>query len=170
MVNIYLIGFMGAGKSTTGPALATRLGLSFEDADAAIERRAGRSIASIFEEEGEACFRAMELDYVRETSGPLVIGLGGGAFMTPEVRMLVAERGISVYLDWPLEVLLARVGNDPNRPLSRDPARFAALYRERVPIYQTARVVWRSRPPHKEAVNTVVNEIAQRLQPLLGGL
>jgi shikimate kinase len=170
MVNIYLIGFMGAGKSTIGPLLAERLGSRFEDADTAIERRAGRTISEIFSEEGETAFRALEVAYVRETVGPLVIGLGGGAFMTEAVRGHVAAHGISVFLDWPIEVLRARAVGDPNRPLARDPVRFEALFRARLPIYRTARVVWRSRPPHREDARTVVDDLSQRLQPLLAGL
>ncbi len=166
MVNIYLIGFMGAGKSTVGPLLAKRLELPYADLDACIVARAGMTITEIFSRFGEARFREMEIAELGALPGPAVISLGGGAFTTPAVREHTAAHGISVYLDWPLDVLRARVGRDPSRPLARDPEGFARRFHERQPIYAQARVVWRSQPPHRESVETVVEALVTRLRPL----
>ncbi len=157
--NIYLVGFMGAGKSAVGGRIAGRLGLPFIDLDARIERRAGRAIADIFANEGEAFFRDLETRETRAIAAPAVIALGGGAFITPALREMSRERGVSVFLEWPFEVLLARAGGDVNRPLAREPEAMKRLYEARAPIYRTADLIWRSRPPHRETIDQTVDDV-----------
>ncbi len=86
MANIYLIGFMGAGKSTIGPRLAEALGLAYLDLDELVVQAAGCSIPEIFEKQGEPAFRRMEEEELCKIEGPALISLGGGAFMTEGVR------------------------------------------------------------------------------------
>src|SRR5262245_27767354 len=98
--SIVLVGMMGAGKSSIGRRLAQRLGLSFVDADAEIESAAGMTIAEIFANYGEAYFRSGEQRVIARLldGGPQVLATGGGAFMNPETRSAVAQKGVSVWL------------------------------------------------------------------------
>ena len=140
---IVLIGLMGVGKSSVGRRLAARLGLPFLDADAEIEKAAGRTIEEIFEIHGEAHFRKGERRVIaRLLSGPAqVLATGGGAFLDPETRALIHERGISIWLEAELDLLVARVSRRPDRPLLKkgDPRTILAkLIAERYPIYAEA--------------------------------
>jgi shikimate kinase len=140
---IYLAGFMGSGKSTVGKLLAKRLGCPFRDLDDIIVATQGRSIASIFESEGEAAFRAIETAALREqiqaaAGENFVLALGGGAFPQAANRRMLAGSE-TVWLDCPLERVQARAALDPARPLARDPGKFARLYRERRAAYAEAR-------------------------------
>ncbi|MFT9014845.1 MAG: 3-dehydroquinate synthase [Acetobacter sp.] len=117
--SIVLVGLMGAGKTTIGRHLATRLGLPFVDADIEIERAAGCSIADVFRLYGEAAFRDGERRVIRRLleGPPMVLATGGGAFMNASTRALVRDRAISVWLRCPLPVLLRRVAGRTHRPL-----------------------------------------------------
>src|SRR5438105_15161567 len=118
---VFLVGFMGSGKTTVGRALAAVMGWRFADLDQLIEAREGRSIREIFETRGEAEFRRIEHEAIaacREMS-ETVIALGGGAFIADANRALISALGMSVWLDCPLEICLDRLGNDPTRPLLR---------------------------------------------------
>jgi shikimate kinase len=140
-MRIYLVGFMGAGKSTVGRALARRLSWQFVDLDREIERRAGVSVAGLIVERGEEAFRALEHEaLVRLAEGPrVVIATGGGAFCREENIELMKRTGTCVWLDPPLEVLLDRVERSGRaRPLFGDPARAAALLASRRPWYEQA--------------------------------
>jgi shikimate kinase len=143
---IYLVGFMGCGKSTIGPLLAQRLGWSFVDIDGEIEAAEKSAIADIFETRGEPEFRRLEREIIRARVGqierglPAVVALGGGAFLDPATRELLASSGISVWLDCPLSVLRRRVAECTSRPLARDPQQFAALYAARRESYRLADV------------------------------
>ncbi len=143
---IYLVGFMGSGKSTVGRALAHRLGWSFFDIDAEIERAEKTTIAQIFASRGEPEFRRIESEMIRqhvrwvERGFPAVVALGGGAFTVEENRRLIEENGITVWLDCPLETARRRVAGDEARPLARDAARFEALYEARLDVYRLADV------------------------------
>lgn len=119
---IVLVGFMGAGKSTVGRALAARLGRPFIDTDEVVEHSLGLSIADIFEGYGEAGFRELEARVIREQlAGPdAVVALGGGAVTTPDVREALAGHDV-VLLDISLEDALSRVGGDPSRPMLSRP-------------------------------------------------
>jgi shikimate kinase len=142
---IVLTGFMGAGKSTTGALLAHALSWRFVDSDAAIEARAGRTIAQIFAENGEAAFRAMEAEVIRSyTAGEnLVLALGGGAIefeTTREVLSRLSEARI-VFLDAPLDVMVARCvaqSGAAERPVLADRERLSQRFMARLPYYRRA--------------------------------
>lgn len=139
--NIFLVGLMGAGKTTVGRQLARRLRKRFVDCDHEIEARTGVSIPTIFEIEGEAGFRRRESaaieDLSRETG--LVLATGGGAVLDPENRRNLKAGGWVVYLDVPPDVLWLRTRGDRNRPLLQveDPrARVRELHALRDPLYR----------------------------------
>src|SRR6185312_3665550 len=109
-VNLYLVGFMGTGKSTVGRAAAQRLGFDFVDSDHEIERKAGKTIAEIFAQDGEPAFRAAEREFVEGGHAPrrLVVACGGGLVVQPGLAELLAERGVIVCLHASAETILAR--------------------------------------------------------------
>jgi shikimate kinase len=140
--NLYLVGMMGAGKTTVGRMLARRLKLRFVDSDHEIEARCGVKIPVIFEIEGEAGFRAREAQAIAELVrlDGIVLATGGGVVLAAENRRLLAERGTVVYLRATPEHVYERVRQDRNRPLlaSGNPlARLRELYRERDPLYRS---------------------------------
>ena len=141
---IYLVGFMGSGKSTVGSALADELGWSFFDLDQEIEKAADESVTEIFERHGEAEFRAKESDALRKLvksvrmGRPQVIALGGGAFTIQENFELATNHGVTIWLDTPLDVIERRIAEETHRPLARDPLRMRALYEDRRPAYERA--------------------------------
>ena len=141
---IYVVGFMASGKSTIGRHLAHRLGWSFFDTDDEIEAAEQMSIAQIFATRGEPEFHRIEREIVRqhvqwiERGRPAVLALGGGAFADPANREMLGDRGITVWLDCPFEVVKRRVGQSSNRPLAQDPEKFAALYEARREAYALA--------------------------------
>ncbi|HEV2200898.1 MAG TPA: shikimate kinase [Bryobacteraceae bacterium] len=134
---IYLVGFMGCGKSTVGRALADELGWSFFDLDEDIEKAAGCTIAHIFETNGEAAFRELETAALKQrvanvrSGRPQVIALGGGAFSTGENFDLAFNHGITIWLDTPYELIECRVAAETHRPLACDPLRMRHLYEAR---------------------------------------
>lgn len=141
---IYLVGFMGSGKSTIGRLLAERIGWHFVDLDAEIEAAEGMSILEIFETRGEAEFRRLEREAMRERvraiecGRPTVLALGGGAIVQPENYALVENNGITIWLDCPFETVCRRVEPASHRPLARDPVSFALLYETRRECYARA--------------------------------
>ncbi len=141
---IYLVGFMGSGKTTVGRTLAWELGWNFIDIDDDIESQQGVTIAEIFDTRGEAEFRQLESIAIRarvrtiERGKPCVVALGGGAFTQPETVRLLEDNGISIWLDCSFETIKARLGENSNRPLARDPVKLAELYETRRPIYALA--------------------------------
>ncbi len=141
---IYLVGFMGCGKSTVGELLADEVGWRFIDLDARIEAQQQTTIANIFETQGEAAFRKIEADalqeVIRETyrGRATIASLGGGAFAWPGNRERLEDSGVTIWLDVPFERIQARVGQDSMRPLARDPEKFKALFEERRPLYAKA--------------------------------
>jgi shikimate kinase len=145
--NVYLVGMMGAGKTTVGRVIAKRLKLRFFDSDHEIEQRCGVKIPVIFEIEGEAGFRSREahtLAELTELEG-VVLATGGGAVLSATNRQRLAARGTVVYLRARPEDLYERVSHDRNRPLlaTNDPlTRLRELYAERDPLYaEVAHVV-----------------------------
>jgi len=141
--SIVLVGLMGAGKTKIGRRLAARLNLPFFDSDEEIETAAGETIEEIFGKRGEAVFRDGERRVIaRLLAGPLhVLSTGGGAFMDPATRRIIAARGASVWLRADLDVLFARVSRRTNRPLLKSPdprAVLAELIERRYPIYAEA--------------------------------
>ncbi len=146
LASVVLVGLMGAGKTTIGRKLAARLGLEFFDADAEIERAAGRSIAEMWALWGEADFREGERRVIARLLGaaPIVLATGGGAFMDPRTRAVIRRQARSVWLRCPLEVLVRRVGGRNHRPLlaAGTPREIlAALMHARNPVYAEADIV-----------------------------
>ena len=141
---LYLVGFMGAGKSTIGAALADELGWPFIDVDAEIEKREGISIAELFAKRGEAAFRDIETDQIRrcvhavQSGAPSVIALGGGAFVQARNWDLIEENGVTIWLDCPFDIVCERLNGDHTRPLAEDRDRFARLFEDRRPLYGRA--------------------------------
>ena len=143
---VCLAGFMGSGKSTAGAMLARQLGWRFEDLDARIEAHAGLTISAIFERVGEPAFRQMENEQMDAAVGraaelrePVVIALGGGTYAQPGRAERLRAAGILViWLDSPVELLLARCATMSNRPLFRDEASFRNLLAARLPFYALA--------------------------------
>ena len=143
---IVLVGLMGAGKTSIGRRLATRLGLPFSDADDEIEKAAGSSIEDIFERLGEESFREGERRVIaRLLDGPpIVLATGGGAFMDPETRKVIAENGISIWLKSNIDTLVKRTSKRKNRPLLKNKNHREVLKRlieVRYPIYQLADII-----------------------------
>lgn len=141
---IYLVGFMGSGKSTIGQLLADELGWRFVDLDERIEYEQGRTISSIFDAEGELAFRAIEANalstLIREVhrGKATVAALGGGAFAWPGNRERLEDSGVTVWIDVPFERVKRRVERHNNRPLARDPEKFRALFETRRESYAKA--------------------------------
>lgn len=160
---IYLVGFMGAGKSTLARALARRLDWQAEDIDARIERSEHRDIAAIFRQHGEPYFRACErqalIDLLPQRG--VVVATGGGTFVDPRNRELMLRDGMVIWLDVPLSTVLARVPLDGRRPLAADRGALEALYNRRHAAYQLAPVrVDASRGP----VDLLVDQIVDGLE------
>ena len=127
---IYLVGFMAAGKTTVARVLSRRLGWRAEDVDELIEARERLTVADIFARHGEAYFRSVEREIVRLLL-PLrhtVVATGGGTFMDPESQQAIKLDGMSVWLDIPLETVVARLPADGRRPLSADRAQMERLF------------------------------------------
>lgn len=142
-MRIYLVGFMGAGKTSVGEILAERLGVQFVDLDLEIEREQGRTIKEIFASEGEPYFRHCERSaLVRLRSvEDLVVATGGGTFTFPENRTLIQEGGVSVHLAAPFDVIASRIGSrHEDRPLFRDERAAFELYNSRQVHYRLADV------------------------------
>jgi len=116
---IFLVGFMGAGKSTVGRVLAARWGWDFEDTDALVARSEGRSVEAIFDASGEGRFREAEWEALRSLGGRarVVVATGGGLFLGVAQRAFLRAHGLSCWLDAPREVVAARVGSFASRPL-----------------------------------------------------
>jgi len=164
---IALVGFMGAGKTTVGQALAGRLGWRFADLDQLVEARRGASIPEIFRLDGEKIFRHLEYSVLSETisetgSDRVVLALGGGAFPTERVRAVLQAALIpAVWLDAPLEELYQRC-DQPGvvRPLRTSLEKFRRLHDKRRPFYETATL----------RISTAGKEIAGIVEEIISGL
>ena len=139
---IYLVGFMAAGKTTVARALARRLDWQSVDVDELIEQRERQSVADIFAKHGEAYFRSLERQVLAEQMAPrhLVVATGGGTFADVQNRAVINNDGVSVWLDVPLDRLIARVPAGGRRPLASDRAGFERLYHQRRAAYELAHV------------------------------
>ncbi len=141
---VFLVGFMGSGKTTVGRLLAGALGWDFTDLDDDIEAAAGRAISDIFASEGEEVFRRLESETLTccvrsiQAGHAAVVALGGGAFTPAGNVACIRENGVSIWLDCPLELARERVERESHRPLARDPERFEALYGQRRAAYAQA--------------------------------
>ena len=164
---IFLVGFMGAGKTTVGRALSAQLGWRFEDLDDRIQVQEGRSIPQIFQQSGEVGFRRSELAALREllaeSGEPLVAALGGGAFVQEEISTLLAAPDcMTVFLDAPVQELWRRCTADGvDRPLRREEKEFRRLYEVRRPRYLKAQLHIAT---NGREVGGIVSEIASRLK------
>ncbi len=162
---IVLVGLMGAGKTTVGRRLAKRLGLPFVDSDHEIEKAAGMSVAEIFECFGEADFRSGE----RRVIGRLldgkqqVVATGGGAFINEETRALIKDKGLSIWLDADIDILVERTARRDTRPLLKtgNPREILSkLAAERAPYYAQADIkVPSSDGPHEDVVERIVEAL-----------
>ena len=165
--NIFLVGPMGAGKSTVGRQLAESMSYTFKDSDQEIQRRTGVDIPTIFEFEGEAGFRARERQVIEDLVAEerIVLATGGGVVLNAENRQNLAARGVVIYLHCTPEQQYARTSRDRNRPLLRtqDPLeRLRELMDERDPLYrQVADLVVST---EKRGTASVVKEIRRRLE------
>ena len=165
--NIFLIGLMGAGKTTIGRQLASELSLEFFDSDHEVEKRTGVTITHIFDIEGEVGFRKREtamLDELTEKKG-IVLATGGGAILKPENRQFLMSRGTTIYLYANIDTLLERTSKDRNRPLlqTEDPhAKLEELLDIRDPLYrETADIIIDT---GKDSVRLALKEILEKLQ------
>ncbi len=166
--NLFLVGLMGAGKSTLGRQVARRIHVPFVDADLELERRLGVTIPMIFEIEGEAAFRDREEALIAELTDltGVVLATGGGAVTREASRRCLKERGTVLYLHAAPETLWERVRHGRDRPMLsvEDPrARIAALYAERDPLYrEIADQVIES---DRDTVMRFARSLAARLEP-----
>jgi shikimate kinase len=166
---LVLVGMMGAGKTTVGRRLASRLGRQFIDSDEEIERAAQMTIPEIFEQRGESEFRAGEMRVIARLlkEKDIVLATGGGAFINAETRALVKAGATSVWLKADIDVLFERVSRRSNRPLLKtaDPkGTLEKLIADRYPIYQAADVTVVSRDVPQD--NVAADVIAALLDHL----
>ena len=166
-LTIALIGLPGSGKSTVGRQLARRLGLPFRDSDHEIEARIGCTIREFFEREGEAAFRDIEEDVIRDLThgGPAVLATGGGAVLRPQNRERLREAAHVIYLRSTPEELYRRLRHDAQRPLLQggDPLqRLRVLHEQRDPLYRDMChfTIETGRP----SVSTLVNMVLMQLE------
>jgi shikimate kinase len=157
--NIFLVGLMGAGKTTVGKQLAAELGKTFHDTDQEIERRTGVKVSLIFEIEGEAGFRAREAQVVDQLTqlSNVAVATGGGAVLDPANREHLAQRGVVIYLHGQPKDLWQRTRYDKSRPLLQNTdalEKLQCLYRQRDPLY-------------REIADIVVDTGHQRIRTLL---
>lgn len=163
--SVVLVGMMGAGKSTIGRRLSSRLHLPFLDADIEIEAAAGMSIPDIFETHGEPHFRDGEARVIARLldGGPAVIATGGGAFMREDTRGRIGAKAVSIWLKADAEVIMKRVKRRADRPLLRtaDPAATVGrLIAEREPVYQRADLtIWSRDVAHERIVDECLDAL-----------
>jgi len=143
---VVMVGMMGAGKTAVGTAVARSLGVAFRDSDEEIVKAASRTIAEIFERDGEPFFRARETEVLARLlrGEPCILSTGGGAFLSEANRGLIRQAGVSVWLRADLDLLWQRVRHKTTRPLLRtaNPREtLRALYEARVPLYGLADIV-----------------------------
>lgn len=173
--SIVLVGMMGAGKSSVGRKLASKLALAFVDADNEIEAAAGMSIPDIFETRGEAEFRAGEARVIARLleTGPQVLATGGGAFMNPDTRSAIRAKGISIWLRADFDVLMKRIKRRGDRPMLKtdDPgATLRKLIEHRYPVYAEADIAVDSRDVlHEVIVDEILDALGGYLARLQAG-
>lgn len=167
--NIFLVGMMGAGKTTVGKLLARQLDKTFIDCDEEIQRRTGVSVTHIFDVEGEAGFRKREAAVIHDLvqHNNLILATGGGAVLIESNRAELSHNGIVVYLKGSVHDLWQRTRHDRNRPLlqTADPlGRLKALYKQRDPLYtELADLIVHS---GKQSAQNLVLKLQQQLELL----
>jgi len=155
-INLYLVGFMGTGKSTVGRMLAQQLGRRFLDSDHEIERAQGKAVAKIFAEDGEPRFRELEREFI-ERGHPdhgCIVACGGGLVVSPGMLELLHRRGVVICMHAPIETILQRTMHTTHRPLLQvddREARLRELYAQREEIYRrTGTMVLTDKRPMRE--------------------
>ena len=135
---IYLVGFMGSGKTTVGRRMAERLRVPFVDLDSEIERTSGKTVRALFEASGEEAFREREALFLAATAAlqDAVVATGGGSFIREDNRALIRRLGRAVFLDVPFDALLGRLSCKTDRPLFAAPEQAARLFADRAPFYR----------------------------------
>jgi shikimate kinase len=160
---VYLVGFMGAGKSTLARRLAARLDWRVEDIDERIEAREARTVSAIFAAEGEPYFRQVERSVLVDLL-PLrhvVVATGGGTFADADNRALINRDGVSVWIDVPFSAIVDRVPSDGRRPLAADKVRFERLFEARRTAYQHAHL---RLDAGAAPVDALVEQLVERLE------
>ena len=165
---IALIGMMGTGKTTIGSKLSEKLNVYFIDSDQEIEDSEQRTIANIFDEEGEEKFREIERKIIQEImrrDEPMVLSLGGGAFIDPETRKLIKEKAVSIWLYADVETILHRVAGKNTRPLLNGGDRrivFSNLMKDRYPIYAESDIkIDTTKDSHDNILNNIIGQISE---------
>ncbi|MGA3008167.1 MAG: shikimate kinase [Opitutaceae bacterium] len=160
--NLYLVGFMGTGKTTVGRMVAQRLGFELLDTDHEIERQQGKPVASIFAEEGESAFRRLEREFVERghASSRTVVACGGGLAVQPGLLELLQKQGVVICLHASIETILQRTAGNAHRPLlnveDRE-ARLRELFAQREAVYRRAgTLILTDARPLEDVVNHVV--------------
>jgi shikimate kinase len=143
---VFLVGFMGSGKSTIGRLLARKLGYRFIDTDEEIEKTTGKQVSEIFAQHGEPEFRRLEREAIAAFNGlrNAVVSLGGGAYVPDENRTAIRQIGFAIWIDCPLELCWSRLLKDKTRPLLRSFPEMAELLESRRPAYNQVDLVVRT--------------------------
>lgn len=169
--NLFLVGMMGAGKTTVGKLLAQQMGKAFIDSDDEIQRRTGVTITHIFDVEGEAGFRQREMNVIQDLVklNNIILATGGGVILSEQSRDALHRNGMVVYLKSTVHDLWQRTRHDRSRPLLQtdDPrGRLKELYEQRDPLYtQVADLVM---PTGKQSVHSLVLQLQQELNRIAG--
>ena len=158
---LYLVGFMGAGKTSVAKAVGRRIGWRVEDIDHVIEARERRWVAEIFARDGEPRFRALERTVLHELlpQRQIVISTGGGTFVDPDNRAAMLADGAVVWLDAPLEQIIQRVPADGRRPLAADRVQMEQLFLARQAAYSQAHLRVDASRPVPENVERILEWI-----------
>ena len=158
---LYLVGFMGAGKTSVARALGRRMGWRFEDIDHQIEVREHQRVAEIFARQGESYFRSVERAVLQDLlpQRHIVIATGGGTFVDPDNRAAMLSDGAVAWLDVPLERVIERVPADGRRPLAADRVQMEQLYARRRAAYSQAHVRIDASRPLPEIVERILEWI-----------
>lgn len=160
--NLYLVGFMGTGKTTVGRMAAQRLGFTLLDSDQEIERQQGRTITRIFAEDGEPAFRAMEREFIARghPGSRTVVACGGGLVVQPGMLELLKRKGVVICLHASIGTVLQRISGHAHRPLfngENPEARLRELYAQREPVYrQSGTLILTDARPLADVVNHVL--------------
>ena len=159
---VFLIGFMGAGKTTVGRLLARLLGWDFVDLDEQIVANERRSIPQIFARDGEAYFRRLETEILASLRGRarLVVACGGGTYAHEDSRRLIDRMGCAVWIQVPIALAWRRCAGAAGRPLLKGEVQAEALYRKRLPSYRAAAI-------HVDAEGLTAEEVAERIAGML---
>ncbi|MDB2414511.1 shikimate kinase [Rickettsiales bacterium] len=165
--SIVLVGLMGCGKSAVGKRFAKYIKTDFIDLDKEIEKKEGKTITRIFQENGEEYFRDCERSVLKDLlhGDPCVIATGGGAFINEQSRRLIKDKSISIWIDADFDVLLERVSRKKTRPLLEKGNKeeiLRDLMQKRYPIYEEAKIrVKSTTAPHERVIEEIMNKLRE---------